>query len=127
MTRGEVVGAIDDHIRGLDQLLQSFAGHALGNGGDNGLGIDACQRAACGVDLALADRIGEMHDLPLQIGQVDVIVVADREPAHAARRQIKRYRRAEAAGTDDQDMRVEQLLLAIDFDFGQQDVAAVTQ
>ena len=46
--------------------------------------------------------ISAMHDLTLQIGQIDYIVVADRQRADAGGRQIQRNRRAQTAGTDDQ-------------------------
>ena len=68
-----------------------------------------------------------MHDLALQVGEVDLVVIADRDACRRRRRQIQRDGRAEAAGADDQRVRGEQFLLAFDADLRQQDVPAVAQ
>jgi hypothetical protein len=127
MAGNEIVGAVDDDIGGRHQLFEPLARDALGYGGNRSLRIDAPQRAACRLDLALADGIGEMHDLALQVGEIDHVVVAQGQPADATRSQVKCHRRAESTGADDERMRVEQLLLAVDFNLGQQDVAAIAQ
>jgi hypothetical protein len=64
-----------------------------------------------------------MHDLPLQVGKIHSVVVADGDVAHAAGGKVKRYRRAQSAGANQKRVRAEQLLLPIDADFGQEDVA----
>ena len=48
-----------------------------------------------------------MHDLPLQIGQIDVIGITDCQPANAARGKIKTDRCPQAAGTNQQYVRLE--------------------
>jgi hypothetical protein len=68
-----------------------------------------------------------VNDLALQVGQVDVVVIAEREPPDAGRSEVERDRRAEPACADDEGMCGEQPLLAFDADLGQQDVAAVAQ
>jgi len=68
-----------------------------------------------------------MDDLPLQIGQVHHIEIADRQLADPTRRQIKRCRRTQAAGTDDERMAVDQLVLAFVTDLREKNVPAVTQ
>ena len=47
------------------------------------------------------------------------------ERADAGRREVERGRRAEAAGAEQQDLGVEQLLLALVADLGKQEVARV--
>jgi hypothetical protein len=68
-----------------------------------------------------------VNDLALQVGQVDDIVIDYRDPADAGRGEVERGRRAQAAGADDQRMRVEDALLAFDAQCVEQDVAAVAQ
>jgi hypothetical protein len=68
-----------------------------------------------------------VHDLALQVGQVDLVVVDQGDAADAARCQVERGGRTEAAGTDDEGVRVEQALLALDAELVQQDVARIAQ
>ncbi len=114
-------------MSGLHQLLEPQAGDAFGDRLDRDFGIDAGQRGACGIDFFPADGFGEMHDLPLQISEVHRVVVAEGDAAHAAGGKVKRRRRAQSAGADQQRVRAEQLLLPVDADLGQENVAAVTQ
>ena len=66
-----------------------------------------------------------MQDLPLQVALVDHVRVDDADRAHAGGGQVVAGGRAEAAGADDQHLRVEQLELAFLPHFGNQHVAAV--
>ena len=66
-----------------------------------------------------------MGYLPLEVGQIDYIVIDDADGANAGCRQIQQQRRAETAGADDQDARRLQLCLANAPDLLQQDVAGV--
>ena len=68
-----------------------------------------------------------MHDLALQVGEVDVVGVAERDAADAGGREIERGGAAEAARADDERVRREQPLLSFDADLRQQDVAAVAK
>jgi hypothetical protein len=92
---------------------------------DGDVGIDGIQRRARRVDLYGADRLGAIEDLALQVGEVDLVGVGEREAPDAGRREIERRRAAEAAGADDQRVRRAQLLLPLDADLGEQDMAAV--
>ena len=60
------------------------------------------------VDLERADAVGCVHDLPLQIGQIDPVGIGDPEGSDPGGREIEQQRRAEAAGADDEDARGEQ-------------------
>ena len=68
-----------------------------------------------------------MGDLPVQVGELDPVVVDDAERADAGRREIQRERRAEAAGADQQHPGLEQLGLADPADLRQHDVPGVAE
>ena len=54
-------------------------------------------------------------------------MVDHRDAAHTGRAQVERHRRAQAAGADDEGMRVQQALLAFDADLVEHQVAGVAQ
>ena len=66
-----------------------------------------------------------MHDLALEVGVVDDVGVDDAEGADPGRCEVERRRRAEPAGADQEHAGVEQLLLPLFADLGNQDVARV--
>ena len=66
-----------------------------------------------------------MDHLALEVGEVDLVVVDDAQRAHPGGRQIQRRGRAQAAGSEQQHLGVEQLLLALGADLGNQQVARV--
>ena len=68
-------------------------------------------------------RCGVVDHLALQVGQVDHVVVDDPERADARCREVERGRRAQAAGAEQQHLGVEQLLLALDADLVEQQMA----
>ena len=72
-----------------------------------------------------ADPLGGVDHLALQVREVDDVVVDDPERADAGRGEVQRRRRAEPAGAEQQHLGVEQLLLALDADLRQQQVARV--
>ncbi len=53
-----------------------------------------------------------MHDLALQVGQVDPVVVDDPDGSDPGGGEIEQHRRAEPAGADDQHARLQQPRLA---------------
>jgi hypothetical protein len=73
------------------------------------------------------DGIGAIEDLALQVGEVDLVGIGDRQFADAARRKVERGRAPQAAGADDQRVRRAQPLLALDPDLIEEDVAAVAE
>src|SRR5581483_3758446 len=77
------------------------------------------------VRLPLAERLGRMGDLALEIRRVDAVVVDDAEPADTGRGEIERRRGTEPAGPDQKDARFEQLQLALFPDLGDEQVPAV--
>ena len=64
-----------------------------------------------------------MRDLALQVGEVDLVVIGQRDAPDAGAAEVQRHRRAKPAGTDDQRVRRQQALLPFDADFLEQDVA----
>ena len=89
------------------------------------VGVQRVDRLLGGVDLRHADAVGRVDHLALQVGEVDDVVVDDPERADAGGREVQRGRRAEPAGAEQQHLRVEQLLLALGADLGDQHVARV--
>jgi hypothetical protein len=65
--------------------------------------------------------------LPLQVGEVDLVGIDQRETADAGRGEVERCRATQPARADDQRVRGAQLLLSFDPDLRQQDVPAVTE
>ena len=76
-------------------------------------------------DLALADPVGGVDDLALEVAEVDDVEVDDADRPDAGGREVERSRRAEPAGADEQRLRAEQRGLALRADLGDQQVAAV--
>ena len=66
-----------------------------------------------------------MHHLPLQVAQLDAVVVDDGDGADAGRREILQHRRREAAGAHHQHPRIEQTPLAGRADLGEREVPGV--
>ena len=59
-----------------------------------------------------------MHDLTLEVGEIDLIVIAQRDVPHTARSEIETDRRAKPARADHQRSCRKQLLLPLDADLG---------
>jgi hypothetical protein len=68
-----------------------------------------------------------MQYLALKIGQVNGVIVNERDGAHTSRSQIIRRRRAQAACAHNQRMRRQDAFLAFDADFFQENVARIAQ
>ena len=88
-------------------------------------GVDGARRLCRRLRLRLADPIGGMGDLALQVRQLHAVVVDDADRADAGGGQIQRERRAKPAGADHQHARGLQLRLADAAHVLQQDVAGV--
>ena len=68
-----------------------------------------------------------MDDLALEVRLVDDVGVDDPERADARGGEVERRGRAEPAGADEEDARVEDALLAVLADLGDQQVTAVAR
>src|SRR4029077_13788260 len=89
--------------------------------------VHGAQRAARGKGFLRADRLGAIEDLALQGGEVDLVGISERQAPDAGGGQVERGGTAEAARTDHQRARGAQLLLPLDPDFREEDVAAVAE
>jgi hypothetical protein len=73
--------------------------------------IDGVQRLSAGFSLGHADASLRVQDLALQVGEIDGVVIDQRDLADAGRCQVECCRRTEAAGTDDQGMGIQDACL----------------
>jgi hypothetical protein len=85
------------------------------------------QRLARFVDFRRADRARAVEDLALQVGEVDLVGIGKGQLADATCCEVQGRGAAQAAGADDQRGSPAQPLLALDPDFGKEDVAAVAE
>lgn len=91
------------------------------------VGVESQEFFSRNFDFRPAYGLRAVKNLPLQVGEVDLVGIGDGQSADAACREIQRRRAAEAARADDQRVRGAQLLLALDPDLIEQDVAAVAE
>jgi hypothetical protein len=84
--------------------------------------VDLSHRLARRIDLALSDARLGMGDLPLQVGQVDRIVVDQGDAADPRTGQVERCGRTQTAGAENEGAARADALLAFDADFVEQDV-----
>ena len=89
------------------------------------VGVERLDRQPRRLGLRRADPLGVVDHLALQVGGVDDVVVDHADRADPGGGEVERGRRAEAAGADQQHLRVQHLQLALDADLGQQRVARV--
>jgi hypothetical protein len=124
---GEVVRAVENDICFLHQGIQAFRVKTLWQGLDGNFRIDPMKRNRRFVDLRTTDAFGAVEDLTLEVGEVDLVGIGERELADAARCEIQGSRASQAAGADDQRGCSAQPLLSLDPDLGKEDVAAVAE
>src|SRR6266498_3110865 len=91
------------------------------------IGVDGVDPVRRRVHLGPAHVVGVVQELALEIGQVHAIEVGDPQGPHARCGQIHRRGRPEAARSDTQDLRLEQLALPGRSNLGQDDVPRITQ
>ena len=125
VARLERVGPVEDDVVAGDDPLDVRRDEHLLVGDDLDLGVERVDRLLGRFDLALADPIGRVDDLALEVADVDDVEVDDADGPDARRGEVERGRRAEAAGADEQRLRAEQLRLALGADLGDEQVAAV--
>jgi hypothetical protein len=127
MPRREVVGAVEHDVGATNELRKIPGAKPLLQRHDRHFGIDRGERLARRLDLRPADRVGAVEDLPLEIGEVDLVAVGEGQAAEPGSGEIERSRAAEAARADDQRRGRAQLLLALDAELGEEDVTAVAE
>src|SRR5258708_5757484 len=127
VTRGEVVRAVEHDVGPRGERIQLGRFDARSDWHDFHIRVQGMQRGCGGVDLASADRVGSIEDLALQVGEVDLVGVCEAQPADAGSGEIQRSRAAEAARAYDHYLACAQLLLPLDPDLVEEDVAAVAE
>ena len=110
-----------------EDAVDVLGGEALLERHDVHVRVQRLERPLRGGDLRLAEAVGRVHDLALEVRLVDDVGVDDAERADAGGREVERRRRAEPARADEQDARVEQALLPVLADLGDEEVAAVAR
>jgi hypothetical protein len=68
-----------------------------------------------------------MHDLALQVGEIDAVAVADGDAPDAARCEIEKGRGAEPARAEDERVRREEALLRLLAELVQQQMPAISK
>jgi hypothetical protein len=127
VTRRKIVAAVEHDVGVTHPFIEPRAGEPFGDRVDFDFGVQPGERVPRRFGLRDADAGVAMNNLALQVGEIDGIVVADRQRADAGRSQIQRGGRAQPAGADDQSARARKFFLAFDAEFRQQDVPAVAQ
>src|SRR4029077_3384913 len=102
ITRGEIVGAVDDDVKVLEKFKRVGAGQLRSEGLDLNVGIEIRKAGARGFALGLADIAGAESDLSLEIGKIHDVEIDEPQFSHAGSSKIKAERRAEAAGANEQ-------------------------
>ena len=123
VTRLEVVGAVEHHVGIGHQGRQRLRIGALHASIDVHVGIDRRDRCPRRVGLGRTHVGQPVRDLALQVGEIDLVGVDQRDAADAGAAEVQRHRRPQAAGTDHQRTRAQQALLALDADLVEQHVA----
>jgi hypothetical protein len=123
----EVIAAVEDDAGLGDECAQIVAADPLLDRLDCDFRIDCGEPGCRSGDLRPADVRCCVKDLPLQVGEVDVIGIAQRQRADAGGGQELRGRRPQSADTDHQRAGGRELCLRIRTELGQQDVAAVAE
>jgi hypothetical protein len=125
VARLERVGPVQDDVIALDQALDVVRGEHLLVGDDADVGVESGDRLPGAFRLLLADAVIGVEDLALEVRHVDDVEIDDSDRADAGRRQVEAGRRAQPARADEQDLRVEELRLALGPDLRDEEVAAV--
>ena len=70
--------------------------------------------------------LGLVDDLALQIAEVNHIGIHDTDMSHASRSEVEGYWGAQASGTNDEHLGIEELFLSLEAYILEEDVAAVS-
>src|SRR5712664_1403254 len=125
--RGEIVGAVDDDIKVLEEFERIRAGELRFERLDLNVRIEVCKARAGGFALRLADVAGAKRNLTLEIGEVDDVKVDQAQFADARGGKIQTKWRAKPARADEQYFGVLQFELPLHTDFRHDEMAAVAK
>ncbi len=90
IARGEAVGAVDDHVVVAEDALDVAGDQLLFMRDHAQRRVQRAEPRLRGNGLAAADLVGAEQDLPLQVGQLDAVVIDEADGAHAGRGQVQR-------------------------------------
>src|ERR1035437_679998 len=91
------------------------------------VGIDGVHLFGGGIELLATHVPGGVNHLALEVGEVHHVEIDDADAPDARGREVQAERRAQAAGAHQQDFGRFELLLALDADFRDDQVAAVAE
>src|SRR4051812_35309706 len=114
MARGKIVAAVEHEIRRGDELAQTLAFDTLLERNDPHLRIDCMEPIAGRLHLGTAHVRACVQDLALQVGEIDAIVIGERERSNAGGDEELRNRGTESSRADDERVRSRKSLLRID-------------
>ena len=127
MARGKIIATVQDYVGAFDRLIQGITFKSCGDGLNQRFSIETRERFARGIDLGCPNAAGRMQDLALQVGEIDRVAVRKHEGPDARRCQVHRSGRAQPASTDHQRAGIQQALLTLHAEFGQQNVPRIAQ
>src|SRR6185437_16758036 len=107
----EVVGAVHDQVVAVDDVEDVVRPEPDVVGHHTDVRVQEGEGLLGRVHLPVADAVHVVQDLPLQVGLVDDVHVDDPEGPHPGGGQIKGGGRSQAAGPEEQHLRLQQLLL----------------
>ena len=121
----ERVGPVEDHVVAGDDPLDVVRDEHLVVGDDVDVGVEREDRLPRRIDLLLADPLGRVDDLALEVGQVDDVEVDDPDRAHAGRREVERRGRPRPPAPTSRTFESSSRAWPSAADLGDQQVAAV--
>lgn len=119
----EVVGAVDDDVVVGDEVEHVVGDEPLRDRPHLDLGREEREGLHGGVDLGAPDVGDAVHHLALEVRRLDDVVVDHGETADAGCREVEEHRRAQPAGTHDEDPGRPQPALSLRADPREDDVA----
>jgi hypothetical protein len=92
VTGGKVVGAVQDDIGLRNQVVEQAIIGAVKHRRDAHIGVDLGDGVTRRVGLGFSHARHRVRDLALQVGGIDMVVVDDRQVAHASAAQVQGHR-----------------------------------
>ena len=126
ITGRKIIGTIDDDVIGSDDLFSILRGEETIVEIDLNIGVDVLDGIPRTVDFFAADIGGSMENLALKVRKIDGVKIHKSDSADARGCQIQGNGGAEAAGADAEDAGSLEPLLALQCDFGHDEMTGVT-
>ena len=111
VARGKIIAPIDHHVPPASQLHRVRRRETRGHRLHPHMRIHLAQRRLGRFHFGPANIARSMQNLPVQIRQLHFVRIDDAQSPHPRRRQIKRRRRSQTAGPNQEHARRPQLLL----------------